>query len=129
MKTKSSSPTEPEPNGRKAPKPRKHRLRVPEVKAGEGIVGLLPEEEAFIQEEIALRTELGWSQAKVAKLSGLDRATVQHYEHRRRGPSLRAAILISRAFGRKLEDYQRQARRWLPTLQLLFGSLDLTAVA
>lgn len=136
MQSKASSPTEPGPHGRdgrelevKKKKRRKPRLRVPELKAGEGIADLLPEEEAFIREEIALRTERGWSQAKVAELCGLDRSALQHYEHRRRGPSLRAAILISRAFGRNLEDYQRQARRWMLSLHFFFGTLDLTAVA
>ena len=104
-------------------------MRVPQRKAGEGIVDLLPQEEAFIQEEIALRTERGWSQERVAAESGLDRSTLQHYEHRRRAPSLRAAILISKAFGQKLEDFQHHARRWLPTLQLLCSTLDLSATA
>lgn len=141
MKAKSSPATKPgsqdrgggtlQRGTRQRPKggPRKPRLRVPELKAGEGIANLLPEEEAFIREEIAQRTARGWSQAKVAELCGLDRSALQHYEHRRRAPTLRAAILICRAFGEKLEDYCRRAQRWLPSLQLGFGMLDLGALA
>ena len=38
---------------------KKPRLRVPKLKEDEGILGLLPEEEAFIQDMTAQRTLLG----------------------------------------------------------------------
>lgn len=110
--------TEPQSsNGRKA-------LRVPKLKEGEGIVDLLPEEEAFIQEEIASRVELEWSQEKVADAAGLHRSIIQNLEHRRRSLSYRVATLISRAFGFDLEDFSKKSRRWLAPARLLFSALS-----
>lgn len=69
---------------------------------GGGIADLLPDEEALIQLEITQRTARQWSQDDVANQVGVSRSEIQHLEHRRRGMSLRVAILICRAFGMRL---------------------------
>lgn len=92
---------------------RRKRLRIPQLREGEGICDLRPEEEAFIQEEIALREERCWSQAEVARRGPLGRSTVQHFEHRRRSPSYRVMLAISRAFGIPVEEFIRRSRRWI----------------
>lgn len=96
-------------------------LRVPKLKEGEGIANLLPEEEQFIQDEIKERVARGWSQEKVAEVAGVDRSTIQHGEHRRRGFSLRVAVLISKAFGKKVEFVPAKLACRLPTMHLLGG--------
>lgn len=99
----------------RGPKPqkRKRALRVPVVKESERILGLLPEEVAFIREEIAARTERGWSQERVAREAHVSRSMIQHLEHFRRSLSYRVAVLVSGAFGATAPEFGLKSRRWL----------------
>jgi DNA-binding XRE family transcriptional regulator len=85
-------------------------LRPPVISAAEGIADLDEDEEAFIQEEIAERVERGWSQVELAKQAGISRGMVKHLEHRRRGPSLRIALHITRAFGSGVDAFIQAGR-------------------
>jgi DNA-binding XRE family transcriptional regulator len=107
---------------------KKPRLRVPKLKEGEGILGLLPEEEAFIQNMTAQRTLLGWSQDMLANMADVDRSTVQNCEHRRRAPSLRAAVKIGHALADALGRTCEWAESLLrPHLLLLWHLSEQTA--
>ena len=92
-------------------------LRPPVIPQEEGIANLDEDEEAFIREEIAERVERGWSQEELAGRAGVSRGMVKHLEHRRRGPSLRIALHIIRAFGSGVDDFLQAGRRrtpWVP---------------
>lgn len=98
---------------------RKHSIVVPKVAETERIQGLLPEEVAFIKEEIAQRTQRQWSMEEVARRAQLQRQEISHLEHWRRSLTLATAIKIGRAYCRQWERFAAQSRRWLHALLLL----------
>ncbi len=98
---------------------RTKKIVVPVVPAAEGIQGLLPEEVAFVQEELALRAERQWSQEEVERRSGVKRQTISNAEHRRCALTLATAIKISHAYGKNLARFADASRRWLHSLLLL----------
>jgi len=53
----------------------------------------------FAEQLSTIRQERGLSQGKLAKLSGIDRTTICHYEAGRRHPGLFAAAALDRALG------------------------------
>lgn len=81
--------------------------------------GLLPEEIAFVLEEMAQRKARGWTMEEVATHGGLRRQTISHVAHWRRGMQFATAIKISRAFGVTIDVFTRRARRWLAYLPLI----------
>ena len=103
----------------------KTKIVVPVVPQEQRIQGLLPEEVAFIQEEIAQRQTRQWSMAEVARRSGLKRQEIGHLEHWRRSLSLATAIKIGRAYCGCWERFVRQSRRWLHGLVLLASGTPL----
>lgn len=87
------------------------RLKLPKCDENTGIANLDPDEEAFIAEERAERLEQGWSQEELAARSQVSRGCVRHLEERRSGPSLRVALRIARAFGKKLDLFLEAGRQ------------------
>lgn len=124
---KPSSPDRPDsdhgkdlPGGGEKPK----RLRVHKLKEGEGKV-LTEDEEAFILEMTAQRVISDWTQAELAGNAGLGRGAVQHYEHRRRGITLRAALAVCRAFKSGLDSFIEAGKKRILSLLCYTHSLGM----
>ena len=95
------------------------RIVIPEVPPELRIHGLLPEEVAFIMEEIALRRERQWSMDEVERRCGVKRQTISDLEHWRGSASLATALKLGRGFCGDLSRFLDGSRRWLHPVILL----------
>ena len=70
--------------------------------------------EARLEELKRIREEKGWSQVRLAKESGVDRATINQAERGRRSPSIATLESLARALGSEVGDFFPKIEPQLP---------------
>lgn len=107
---------EPAPAERSRPKGTRRRpLQFPGLSPEACPKQLLPEEIAFMLEEMWQRNRRGWSMEQVAGFARLKRQEIGQLERWQHGLRYGTAIRIAAAFGMTIEAFSRAARkRWLP---------------
>jgi transcriptional regulator with XRE-family HTH domain len=67
-----------------------------------------------LEELKRLREEKGWSQTRLARESGVDRATINQVEGGRRSPTISTLDLLATALGAEVADFFPKAQATLP---------------
>ena len=108
----------------KKKKTHRRRLQFPGLPPEVSPKHLMPEEIAFVLEEMWQREKRGWSMEEVAALSGVKRQEIGQIERWQHGLYYSTAIRIAAAFGMTIEAYTKAAHKhWLPLGKKKWGGI------